>query len=79
MMSWQSSKWITLIIYQQGQIILEREQNPELTLFITPRQKALQLRISKTQIKHMERVFKMPTEMYRSYRAPDWLHITSFI
>lgn len=31
MMSWQSSKWITLIIYQQGQIILEREQNPELT------------------------------------------------
>lgn len=29
MMSWQSHKWITLIIYQQGKIILKREQNPE--------------------------------------------------
>lgn len=28
-MSWQSCKWITLIIYQQGEIIIEREQNLE--------------------------------------------------
>lgn len=29
MMSWQSHKWITLIIHQQEKIILEQEQNPE--------------------------------------------------
>lgn len=32
MMLWQSHKWITLIIYQQGMIIVKQEQNPELIL-----------------------------------------------
>jgi len=29
MTSRQSHKWIALLIYQHGKIILEREQNPE--------------------------------------------------
>lgn len=32
MMLWQSFKWITLIIYQQGMIIVKQEQKPEFIL-----------------------------------------------
>lgn len=33
MVLWQSHKWITLIIYQQGMIIAKQEHKPEFILF----------------------------------------------
>lgn len=81
MVLWQSHKWITLIIYQQGMITVKQEQKSEF-IFIYPSQTK---GVTAVNIRNTHKVcvgkgsVKCPLKMQWIYKAKGWFCTDSYL